>query len=1207
MYIKQVIIRGFKTYKDQVSLAEDFHPGVNVVVGFNGSGKSNFFNAILFVVSDRFGTLRAETRKSLLHEGAGQQVLTAFVEIVFENSDRRMPIDRNEVRIRRTIGVKKDDYQLDGKNATRNEVFNLLESCGFTKSNPYYIVQQGKVAELTLMTDRQRLDLLKEISGATVYDERREESKKLLEDLDARRQKTMDVVQVIRQRIESLEVEQRELVEYQNLERERRCLEFEFSDQEWSNAQAKIDGYEIERREKASLLHEAQRDAAAIREKLTEADADIKQATSQRQPLEFEREDAERVRTLRLDELTRLRLELDDEQKQAKDANQSAVEAEKEKRQLQADIKKAEKEVNAKRPQLQSKQAERARLMHDKQVKEAQRDQLRAKQGRRSQYSSIAARNKALNEDIRRREQRLTQSNASLADTRDKMQKSHKSIEEALEHAKARRRDVKRLESELAQKIGPDLAQINGELEKCAEHQRICMNEREKFRRSVEEKEREVTANQSRLEYTMPRPVRSALIETLRWAENKHVQDRIVGTLLSNIMVNPTYHMAVESIAGSALFNLLVHDDSIASEIVTFVRKGHYGSIVCTPLNQVRPPRQDYPRLDGVTPLTSVIRCSSLAEKVVQQVFGRTVICSTLELCDEVSRKYGLDTITLDGDKVSSRGTLTGGYQDPSRFVRMKYAAAKRSAEEALVDLEPRLRQAEQDLRKAQSSIEALHGQKRSIQDSRGELRSGLTQASEAAQEAENQVRRHTEAANRYKERENELKAVIAELQASIEALRAETSTSTLGDLSPDELVRMQQLTADLKEAESRFEACEDECHLLHRQLLAEEQHLNDFLRKRLHELQTEILRESLQDHAERVEEKERALRRVEAQHEQAKTRLQEVTQHIVKVDANLTALKASQENLTAKAQDAENTIQHCSAQVDDLMMKINAEIKKKNQAEEKLRSLPSVMEDAYMYKGADIALITRNLARVSKDLKKFEHVNKKAIDQFTTFTDQLQALTQEEKQTEESRAAILDYMKKVDDRKEETLHRVLQRVDGHFKRIFSEMVRGGRANLRMLGPDEELDDQVGDAGGAGASAEGVADRIKGVRIEVSFTGQTSASFLQMSQLSGGQKTVVAISLVFAMQRLDPAPFYLFDEIDAALDTQYRTAVARLIASDAANNVQMIITTFRPEIIETADRFYRVSSRNRVSNIACVPREEARKVIEEQALRDNIS
>lgn len=213
--------------------------------------------------------------------------------------------------------------------------------------------------------------------------------------------------------------------------------------------------------------------------------------------------------------------------------------------------------------------------------------------------------------------------------------------------------------------------------------------------------------------------------------------------------------------------------------------------------------------------------------------------------------------------------------------------------------------------------------------------------------------------------------------------------------------------------------------------------------------------------------------------------------------------------------------------------------------------------------------------------------MNKKAIDQFTAFTEQLSELSEKRVELDASQSAIEALMKKVDEQKEEQLTQTLQKMDTHFREIFSDLVRGGNGKLRMLEPTDEADEEVD--GGL---------QTKGVRIEVSFTGQ-STSFLTMAQLSGGQKTVVAIALVFAIQRLEPAPFYLFDEIDAALDTQYRTAVARLIARDA-KNAQMVITTFRPEIIETADRFYRVYQKNRVSRIECVPREEAKQVIEEQ-------
>ncbi|KAM7528431.1 hypothetical protein LguiB_031841 [Lonicera macranthoides] len=114
--IKQllVIIEGFKSYKEQVA-TEPFSPKVNCVVGANGSGKSNFFQAIRFVISDLFQQLRTEDRHKLLHEGAGRQLLTAFVEIVFDNSEQRIPIAKEEVRLRRTISLKRDEYFLDGR------------------------------------------------------------------------------------------------------------------------------------------------------------------------------------------------------------------------------------------------------------------------------------------------------------------------------------------------------------------------------------------------------------------------------------------------------------------------------------------------------------------------------------------------------------------------------------------------------------------------------------------------------------------------------------------------------------------------------------------------------------------------------------------------------------------------------------------------------------------------------------------------------------------------------------------------------------------------------------------------------------------------------------------------------------------------------------------------------------------------------------
>lgn len=159
---------------------------MNVVVGRNGSGKSNFFAAIRFVLSDSYTQLSRTDRQALLHEGtSANTTLSAYVEIVFDNADGRFPTGKDEVVLRRTIGAKKDEYSLDRKTTPKGEVMSLLESAGFSRSNPYYIVPQGRITHITNQKDGERLDLLKEVAGTRVYEERRSESLKIIKETGA--------------------------------------------------------------------------------------------------------------------------------------------------------------------------------------------------------------------------------------------------------------------------------------------------------------------------------------------------------------------------------------------------------------------------------------------------------------------------------------------------------------------------------------------------------------------------------------------------------------------------------------------------------------------------------------------------------------------------------------------------------------------------------------------------------------------------------------------------------------------------------------------------------------------------------------------------------------------------------------------------------------------------------------------------------------
>ncbi|CAN6173227.1 unnamed protein product [Urochloa humidicola] len=309
MYIKKVIIKGFKSYGEEIS-TEPFDSKVNVVVGANGSGKSNFFHAIRFVLSDMFQKLRSEDRGVLLHEGAGHSVLSAFVEIVFDNTDNRIPVDKEEVCLRRTIVSKKDDYYLNGKHISNTEVMNLLESAGFSRSNPYYIVQQEKIASLTLMKDSERLFLLKEIGGTHVYEDRRCESLKIMQVTANERKHIDQVVTHLEERLRELDEEKEDLKKYQQLDKQRRSLEYTILEHELKDAKNELALMDDNQGKISESMSLAENELVDVLEMIESCDRNINVLTKRINDTTAQNEGVEKRRTEALKLVAQLELDL---------------------------------------------------------------------------------------------------------------------------------------------------------------------------------------------------------------------------------------------------------------------------------------------------------------------------------------------------------------------------------------------------------------------------------------------------------------------------------------------------------------------------------------------------------------------------------------------------------------------------------------------------------------------------------------------------------------------------------------------------------------------------------------------------------------------------------------------------------------------------------------------------------------------------------
>ncbi|CAN1750717.1 Structural maintenance of chromosomes protein 3 [Linum perenne] len=638
MYIKQVIIEGFKSYREQVA-TETFSPKVNCVVGANGSGKSNFFHAIRFVLSDLFQNLRSEDRHTLLHEGAGHQVLSAFVEIVFDNSDNRIPVDKEEVRLRRTISSKKDEYFLDGKHITKSEVMNLLESAGFSRSNPYYVVQQGKIASLTLMKDSERLDLLKEIGGN-------------------KRKQIIQVVQYLDDRLRELDAEKEELRKYQQLDKQRKSLEYTIYDRELQDARQKLAEVEVARNkvsENSSKMHQSVLDA---HERCKEIDTTLKDLTKELHGLNKEKEAVEKQHTQAMKIRTELELDVKDMQERISGASQAKEDAIHQLKFVEKEIQDSVEELNKISPSYEEQVLQEKKITKEIMEREKQLSILYQKQGRATQFASKAERDKWLQkeiDDLQREDKLKEEINRIDAD----LEKRNKYIE-------SRKAEMESKQSVISQSrkgFGSHKAQRD----KLQDERKALWGNESALDTEIDKLKTELEKAKKSLDHATPGDVRRGL-NSMRRICKEHDITGVFGPIIELLDCDEKFFTAVEVTAGNSLFHVVVKDDGVSTQIIRQLNAQKGGRVTFIPLNRVKAPRVNYPtNSDDVVPLKKKLKFKETFDAAFQQVFGRTVICRDLDVATRIARTDGLDCITLEGDQVSKKGGMTGGFYDHRR------------------------------------------------------------------------------------------------------------------------------------------------------------------------------------------------------------------------------------------------------------------------------------------------------------------------------------------------------------------------------------------------------------------------------------------------------------------------------------------------------------------------------------------------------------
>lgn len=1201
MYIKTLTIQGFKSYRDQTQI-EPFSPKHNVVVGRNGSGKSNFFAAIRFVLSDAYTSMSREERQSLLHEGVSvTTTLSAYVEIIFDNSDNRFPTGRDEVILRRTIGLKKDEYSLDKKSASKADVMNLLESAGFSKSNPYYIVPQGRITSLTNAKDHERLALLKEVAGTKVYEQRRTESLRIMSETDAKREKIEDLLKYIETRLEELEEEKDELREFQNKDKERRCLEYALYQRELEEVTEALDEIEEDRRAEVhssnvrrEQFNDRQKQTQTAEQAIARIRKELTTTSLTRQGTQAEITDLIRART----ELECTMADLD---LAAERAGGQREQLQNELETVEEQIAEKEQSLTALMPQWEAHKARETEEKKRLDEARARLEALYAKRGRLEKFRTRAERDKYLRAEIASVEAYQRSQGQALETTRQELQTARESlreVEEADEAAKERADDGK----DRARKIGEDIAALKQKHSESTEKRKELWREETKYKSLVDSEADELRTAERSLASMMDKDTGSGLRAVDQIAERLGL-DGVYGPLYRLFEVpDDKFNTAVELTAGNSLFHVVVDNDETATAVLNTMLREKRGRVTFMPLNRLHPKNPPMPNASDAIPLMDKLRFDAMHVKAFQQVFGKTCVCKDLAIATAYVKSHGINTITLDGDKVDRKGALTGGFYDIQRS-RLEAIGSVTTKKARYTADESHLREVTKEIQTTEQEITKLVGQIQVAQNKQNQARAARDSLVEDSASYMRERERLVTRIERLEGEVYELESELQSLQAKLDGYRTEMRSPLANGLSDEEEEQIELLGRDVEQRQRQLLEFAKSKNELGKQKNMLEIELNESLRRRRNELNAKIdsLGEAESGDSSAAEELEKKRRELDALNKSIDTmtkRAQELEKEQDKLQSQLQENRTSLERLQNQQSDDSRDVSKQQKNTERYLAKKTMLMTRKEECNRNIRDLGVLPEEAFeKYTREKMDKLVKKLHAVNEGLKKFAHVNKKAFEQYNNFTKQRDQLKQRGEELQKSAASINELVQVLDQRKDEAIERTFKQVAKNFEQVFEKLVPAGRGRLiiqRRIDQDEEDMEDMDD------TQQSSIDNYTGVSIKVSFNSKVDEG-LRIQQLSGGQKSLVALTTVFAIQKCDPAPFYLFDEIDANLDAQYRTAVAAMI-HELSTTAQFITTTFRPEMLVTADKFYGVLFNNqKVSSIRTIKREEAQEFVDQEA------
>ena len=1167
MYLKRLEMYGFKSFADKTVL--DFMPGITTVIGPNGSGKSNISDCIRWVLGEQsLKSLRGTKSEDIIFAGTQNRKSLGYAEasMVIDNSDGKLPIEYNEVVVTRRIYRSGETGYFINKTPCRlKDVLELFMDTGIGKDG-YSIIGQGKIEEILSNKSEDRRHIFEEAAGIVKYRTRKADSEKKLEQTKLNLLRINDIISEIENNIEPLKNQSEKAKKFLNLREELKNVEVGLFLYNIENFKNQIDDIleNIEILETNQVReNENLNELQVKKEELKEQVDSLIEKIEETQNLGFEGNQKREQYNSEIGVLTerlsnnkenyeRYAFEIEDLEKQNKELEEEKNQKLEKKNNLFTNKEKFEKELKEKEEEL----AKYSKTLSEKELEIESKKQI-VQKNIDDKYEIVGEVNteKANYENLEKREKSLKneiqETISELDSTRTNKEESSKSFYELEKSKNSINNNLLKIKSEKdvsSQKLKDYDTKINT-------YQSEYRIKESRYKFLVEtEKEKEGYAKSVK-----------SLIEATE--KDSSLAKGVHGVLANLISVDKKYELAIEMTLGASIQNIVTDTEEEAKKLVNYLRDNNFGRASFLPISSVKGQKVsgiNTSKVDGIIGIASdLIKTDKKYNEIILSLLGRTVIVEDINSAIKLARQnsYKFKIVTLKGDVINPSGAISGG------SVATKTASILGRGKE--------IKALEKELFEIKSKIEKLQAEKEKYENSISSLLEKFEEKQKEAQELE--IVYATE-----KQKIDTIDSEIEKLDSKLSKLRIDLDN--IKNEKEENILKQKELTekvSKMDEENASLNIVIEEFTKLNRDNQKYIDDLNfditnlkisvssfDESEMSINEIMDRIISE-MDKNTLSIQNKKSAREKIIVDNQELDLKIEATKQQIIDLEKEILEssdkvekLKQERTNKNEKLNNVEKDIESQNEKIENLKNHTSKLDLKKSKIELELNQIINKMWEEYELTPNTVGDIEKikNPTEVQKQVNSLRNeirdlgsINVDAIKEYQELKERYDFMSEQRLDLEDSSSKLKKIISEMTETMKKQFAEQFKIINKNFGEVFTELFGGGKAELILADEENILE--------------------CGIDIAVQPPGK---KLQNMMLLSGGEKAFTAIALLFAILKMNPAPFCVLDEIEAALDDVNVYRFAEYLKKFSKDS-QFLVITHRKGTMEAADTVYGIT------------------------------